>query len=158
MDLSRDRAAPMQAGDGGQPDIQFDREPGRSTRSPMVLVVDDELPLRELLARMLARHRFVPVTAESAADAMTAAVTHEIDAVIVDLGLRGGDSGLDIVQWLRSQPRYRRTPVLILTGRIALAESEEALIRRHGAYVFYKPTPFAELIRYLQRLTSQQYE
>jgi DNA-binding response OmpR family regulator len=142
-------------GQGAREDSRPLPEPGPSNQIPLVLVADDEQPLRELLVRMLERHTFVPITAETVAEAMAKAATHHVDAAIVDLGLRDGGSGLDLVQWLRAQPHYSQTPILILTGRIAFAEAEEALIRQHRAYVFYKPTPYSELMGYLRRLTDR---
>lgn len=65
-----------------------------------------------------------------------------------------GGSGLDLLSWLRMQPQYVATPVLILTGLTVIPEDEEALIRRQHAYLFYKPERFEILIDCVRRLTG----
>jgi two-component system KDP operon response regulator KdpE len=119
-----------------------------------VLVVDDEPAIQRALDRMLRLHGFSAVVATTIRDAVSRAETSPLTAVILDLGLKGTESGLDFLAWLRQHPAHGQTPVLILTGQARIAEDEEVLIRRHRAYVFYKPTPFAELAEYLKRLTD----
>jgi hypothetical protein len=59
-----------------------------------------------------------------------------------------------VLSWLRSQQAYIDLPVVIFTGRVELPEHMEEQIRRHRAYVFYKPQSYQPLIEYLLRLTS----
>jgi CheY-like chemotaxis protein len=119
-----------------------------------VLVVDDEPALRMLMSRRLRIAGYVPVEAGSLPDAIHEAQLHQPVAVILDLGLRAGGSGLDFLVWLRQQPGGDGVLVLILTGRHPLEEHEKALIRGHHAHTFYKPTPFATLLERLDRMTA----
>ena len=119
-----------------------------------VLVVDDEAAIQRALDRMLAHHGFAAVAAASIREAVAVVESRSLEAVILDLGLKDAESGIDFLAWLRQQPSHDRTPVLILTGQASIAEDEEAVIRRHRAYVFYKPTPFSELAAYLKKLTD----
>jgi DNA-binding response OmpR family regulator len=74
-----------------------------------------------------------------------------VDAAILDLWLGEADTGLDVLGWMRSTPPYRTLPVLILTGH-KVTDDQEAVIRRHGAYVFYKPLRQDSFLEYLRRL------
>lgn len=122
---------------------------------PIVLVVDDDASIQRALTRVLQMHSFAPLQATSIAEAVQTAEQHPLDAVILDLGLRGAESGIDFLAWMRQQPQYQTTPILILTGRSELGEDDEALIRRNKAYVFYKPESFTTLATYLTRLVAQ---
>ena len=116
----------------------------------VVLVVDDDPSIHRLLGRLLTAHGFTPLHAETLSQAIEMAERGGIDALILDLGLRGSQSGLDILRWLRARPRYADTPVLILTGSPSLSEDQEAAIEHHGARVFFKPQKMSLLIDYLK--------
>jgi DNA-binding response OmpR family regulator len=117
-----------------------------------VLVVEDDASLQRALGGLLRRQGFTPVEATAVAGAIQAAEQHSLNAVILDLLLDGNESGVDFLVWLRRQPRYERTPVLIFTGRTMLESDAEELIRRYRAHVFYKPHPITLLVQYLATL------
>ncbi len=119
-----------------------------------MLVVEDDGALQRALGGLLRRHGFSPVEATTVAGAIHAAEQHSLNAIILDLLLDGNESGLDFLTWLRRQPHYERTPVLIYTGRTMHEGDAEDLIRRYRAYVFYKPHPITLLVEYLRRLTA----
>jgi DNA-binding response OmpR family regulator len=118
-----------------------------------VLVVDDDPAIRHAITRLLELDGFAVTATGTVDDARRAAQTDRVDAVVLDLRL-GNASGLDLLAWLRQQPRYVTTPVLILTGHTDLNEHEETRIRQHSAYVFYKPQPLSVLTEYVKRLTG----
>jgi DNA-binding response OmpR family regulator len=123
---------------------------------PHVLVVEDEPSIQETLARLLYLHGFDPLTASDFSEAVTIAEAQAIAAVVLDLTLRGSSSGLDVLAWLRGRPEYVNTPVLILTGALSLDEFDEAVIRRHRAYVYYKPQNYGALIDDIRRLIGDR--
>ena len=123
---------------------------------PLILVVDDEPMIRATLSRLLERHGYATLNAETVGEAIRAAELHHVTAVVLDLSLKGSDSGLHFLAWLRLQSRYAQSPVLILTGLASLADDEEELIRRHHAYVFYKPQPHLAIVEYLDRLVVER--
>src|SRR4051794_8472510 len=96
--------------------------------SPVVLVVEDEPVLQELMARLLRVHGFESRHASSVTDALTAAQHEHIDAFVLDLGL-GGESGLKVLEWLRTHPGYSKVPVIITTGRRVLPADQQNLLR-----------------------------
>lgn len=77
------------------------------------LVVDDELPLAEVVASYLEREQFEAVVAGNGADAIAVARDLDPDVVILDLGLPGID-GLEVCRQLRT---FSDAYVVMLTAR-----------------------------------------
>ena len=80
---------------------------------PVVLVIEDEAPIRRFIVSALAAHGFIPVEAATVTAATMAATSRRPDAVLLDLGLPDGD-GLDLLKELRAW--YDR-PIIILSAR-----------------------------------------
>jgi two-component system response regulator RegA len=87
---------------------------------PSLLVVDDDAPLRERLARALAQRGFAVSTADSVKAGVTAARESRPAYAVVDLRL-GDGSGLDVVAALRQARAEVRVVMLTGYGNIATA-------------------------------------
>src|SRR5205085_643420 len=85
-----------------------------------LLIVDDDAPLCQRLARGMERRGFGGSTAESVAAGIAAATAHPPAFAVVDLRL-GDGSGLDVVAALRSARPGARIVVLTGYGNIATA-------------------------------------
>jgi two-component system response regulator RegA len=85
-----------------------------------LLIVDDDAPLCQRLARAMERRGFVVATADSVANGVAAATAHPPAFAVVDLRL-GDGSGLDVVSSLRSARPGARIVVLTGYGNIATA-------------------------------------
>ncbi len=85
---------------------------------PHLLVVDDDLRLRELLRRYLSESGFRVTTAADAVEARANLASFAFDLVVLDV-MMPGENGLDLTRALR---REGRVPVLLLT---AMAEPED---------------------------------
>lgn len=120
---------------------------------PSILIVDDDSVINRLLQRVLRAEGFHTEHATSAREAIEVIEARLIHAVVLDVGLGAGPSGIDFLAWIRAEETYSRLPVLIWTARTELPEDEESIIRRDRAYVFYKPRHH-ELLAYLKRLTA----
>src|SRR5688572_27715741 len=106
--------------------------------TPTVLVIDDDSTMRIVLERWLRFHGFIPLVAANCEDGKTAAQHHDVDGFIIDLNVGIGVSGLEVLTWLRLQPKYQKVPVYVLTGQIDISQDDRDVIRGHGARVFYK--------------------
>jgi PAS domain S-box-containing protein len=84
---------------------------GRLT--PLVLIVDDEVPARELLARYLEPEYRVAM-AESGAEALKKAQSLRPDAITLDV-MMPGSSGFETLIALRKDPETANIPVIILS-------------------------------------------
>ncbi|HVB15547.1 MAG TPA: ActR/PrrA/RegA family redox response regulator transcription factor [Stellaceae bacterium] len=85
-----------------------------------LLIVDDDAPLCQRLARAMERRGFIVATADGVASGVAAASAHPPAFAVVDLRL-GDGSGLDIVSALRSARPAARIVVLTGYGNIATA-------------------------------------
>ena len=120
----------------------------------LVLVVDDDLRLRSLLARYLAEHGFRVVAAENAAEARARLALIEPEAMVLDISMPGED-GLTLTQSLRAA--RARVPILLLTAR---GSPEDRIAGFEAGADDYLAKPFEprELLlrlRALMRRTSQ---
>ena len=88
----------------------------RLPATPVALVVEDEAPLREVVAYVLKTLGFQVLEAASAAEAEHACgVARQIDVALVDLSLGAETDGVSIVHMLRHT--HPKLPVMIVTGR-----------------------------------------
>lgn len=83
------------------------------TPDPVVLVVEDEAPIRRFIVSALTAHGLTPIEAATAMAATMAATSRRPDAILLDLGLPDCD-GLDLLKQLRAW--YDR-PIIILSAR-----------------------------------------
>jgi two-component system, OmpR family, phosphate regulon response regulator PhoB len=83
---------------------------------PLVLIVEDELPLSTLLAYNLEKEGFRVATAADGEQAITLSSEALPDLVILDWMLPVL-SGLDVCRHLRRRSRSRDVPILMLTAR-----------------------------------------
>ena len=106
-----------------------------------VLIVEDEVEIRLMLAEVLATRGLEPIVAESSEVAMQTFHRTEPDLVILDL-MMPVVSGLDILQQVR---KTHTTPVIMLTARDALDDRVHGLEAGADDYIV-KPFAVRELI------------
>jgi CheY-like chemotaxis protein len=81
---------------------------------PLVLVVDDEAPARELLASWLEPEGYQLITAGSSAEALAKAAEHVPDAITLNM-LTPGKGGWDTLYALKKTPVTATIPVIVVT-------------------------------------------
>lgn len=99
-----------------------------------VLLVEDELQVRNAVSRELRRRRFQVLLARSSHEAVQTLSTHTPDAIVLDLGLPDAD-GVALLRALRQ--RGIQIPVVVYTGR-TLPSNVIAAIEQTGARIVYK--------------------
>jgi CheY-like chemotaxis protein len=105
------------------------------------LIVDDDVPIRKLLVRLLERRGFEVVEADSGAAALAIAGGAQLSLVLCDVRMPGV-TGVDVYRELSARdPKLGRTFVFITGDRSAL-EIEEAL---RNVPVLEKPFTAADL-------------
>jgi two-component system KDP operon response regulator KdpE len=87
--------------------------PVREAAGPLVLVVDDELPMQKLLRIVLSSRGLRTQEATSGAEALGRAAAHNPDLVLLDLGLPDSD-GIEVTRRLRE---WTAAPILIISAR-----------------------------------------
>lgn len=116
--------------------------------SVLVLVIEDELAVRELLGFHLAQAGFRVREVGTLQDAW--AELAGVDAVVLDWMLPDG-SGIDWLGRLRATTRGERLPVLMLTARAREADKVSGLDAGADDYLV-KPFSAAELVARLRAL------
>lgn len=79
-----------------------------------ILAVDDSASMRKMVTFTLTGAGFHVVEAVDGQDALDKARKHDIALVLTDQNMPRMD-GLTLTRSLRAEPRYRSTPILILT-------------------------------------------
>jgi DNA-binding response OmpR family regulator len=116
-----------------------------------LLIIEDEVRLTELMARVLAQERFDVDVTHDGRTGLDLALTGAYDVVVVDRMLPERD-GVDIVREMRAA--RISTPTLMLTARTELVERVEGLNAGADDYLG-KPFAFEELIARLRSLTRR---
>ncbi|CAB5165550.1 hypothetical protein D3OALGB2SA_5726 [Olavius algarvensis associated proteobacterium Delta 3] len=112
-----------------------------------ILVVDDNVEVRLLIEKMLARNGFDVQTASDVPSASRLVRSHPFDTVITDFVMPDVD-GLDLLKIIRD--RYPNLPVILMTGYATAEAATQAL--RLDAYDFLtKPIVYQELMSTVQR-------
>lgn len=79
-----------------------------------ILVVDDDPRIRNLLSRYFEDEGYTVSCAIDGRDMRAQMKQKEVDAILLDLSLPGGQDGLDLAREIRSQSDV---PIMMLTGR-----------------------------------------
>ncbi len=106
-----------------------------------LLVIEDDVTLREFLAKKLSEAGFAVEQAADGTEGLYFAEEYPIDLAIIDLGLPGM-SGLEIIREVRA--KGKTYPILILTARDRWEDKVDGLSAGADDYVV-KPFHFEEV-------------
>jgi two-component system, OmpR family, response regulator MprA len=118
---------------------------------PRVLVVDDDPPLRRMLARTLTAEGYEVTLAADGGGALAEAERTAPDVIVLDVAMPGMD-GLTVARRLRG--KGLPTPILMLTARDAVPDRVAGLEAGADDYLV-KPFAVQELIARLRALTRR---
>ena len=115
-----------------------------------VLIIDDDVPMTDLMRLMLNRESFDVITANSGEDGIEAVKRHRPDVIVLDL-LMPDEDGWHICYRIR---KSSQVPILVmsalgmpgLAARVFEAGADELLI---------KPVSLGVLVAYLRKLTRR---
>ena len=79
----------------------------------LLLIVEDEPPMRRFLRASLGSHGFRLIEAGTAREALALATSHNPEIVLLDLGLPDGD-GIALTKQLRE---WSRAPIIVISAR-----------------------------------------
>jgi len=116
-----------------------------------VLIVDDDPALREGLAEALSDLGHTPQTASSGREGL-AALSDEVDAVLLDLKMPGMD-GIEVLRRIRSQ---ESPPAVVVLTAFASAENTIEAMRLGAFDHLTKPIGREELRTLMERLPSRR--
>jgi two-component system sensor histidine kinase/response regulator len=81
----------------------------------IVLIIDDERPIRRMIGRILQLDSFWPVEADNAADGIALARQYRPDLVICDVIMDRAD-GYSVLEAMRSEQSLASVPFIFMTG------------------------------------------
>jgi two-component system KDP operon response regulator KdpE len=112
---------------------------------PLVLIVDDELPIRRFLRVSLAGEGYRVVEAATAAEALDQIAAQRPDVVVLDLGLPDRD-GVEVIREVRE---WSPVPIVVLSVRDRESDKVSALEAGADDYLT-KPFGVGELMARLR--------
>ena len=112
---------------------------------PLILVVEDDPPVRNLISTTLKTNDYRYLTAENGESALLEAASHNPDIVLLDLGL----PDMDGVQVIRSIRSWSNLPIIVISARSEDTDKIEALDAGADDYLT-KPFSVEELLARLR--------
>ena len=117
---------------------------------PLILVVEDDAPVRNLITTTLKLHDYRFLTAANGETALIEASSHNPDIILLDLGLPDMD-GIEIIRQIRT---WSMTPIIVISARSEDTDKIEALDNGADDYLT-KPFSVDELLARL-RVTQRR--
>jgi len=115
-----------------------------------ILIADDAPQILRALRITLTAKGYGVVTAGDGAEAISSAVDHRPDTVMIDLGMPRLD-GVQVIEAIRG---WSSAPILVVSGRTGAADKVEALDAGADDYVT-KPFSIDELLARIRALTRR---
>ena len=112
---------------------------------PLILIVEDDPPIRNLIRVALETHGYRQITAANAEQAILEASSHQPDVMLLDLGLPDLD-GNDVIRRIRS---WSNMPIIVISARSDDSDKIEALDTGADDYLT-KPFSVEELLARLR--------
>lgn len=111
----------------------------------LVLIVEDDQPVRNLITTTLKAHDYRYITAANGETAVIEAASHNPDMILLDLGLPDID-GIEVIQRIRS---WSNVPIIVISARSEDEDKIEALDMGADDYIT-KPFSVGELLARLR--------
>lgn len=119
---------------------------------PHLLIVDDELLIRDLLYDYFSARDFEITVAENGQSALSLINEESFDTVILDIKMPDMD-GLQLTEEIRSH--HGDLPIILITGYPSVESAIEALRRKVDDY-FIKPVNLTHLRRAVESALARQ--
>lgn len=110
-----------------------------------ILVVEDDLPVSNLITTTLKAHEYRFITAQNGKNAILQASSHNPDIILLDLGLPDTD-GVEVIKCIRS---WSNVPIIVLSARSEDRDKIDALDAGADDYLT-KPFSVEELLARLR--------
>ncbi len=115
-----------------------------------VLVIDDSRMIREIYRQKLAQEKFHVLVAAGGLEALQILARETPDVILLDLLMPDVD-GFQLLEMLKREPRLKRVPVLVLSGKSHGEDLQRALALGAADYIVKATTPPNEVIRHIAK-------
>lgn len=116
-----------------------------------ILLVDDDLTLREMYSERLKAEGFVVEMAQDGEEALSKATEMHPNIILLDI-MMPKINGLDVLKKLREQDETKMIPVIVLTALIQDREKMESITRGADDYIVKSETMPGEVIQKVKEL------
>ena len=135
-------------------ELQSQNDPGAKrlgdVEKKRVLVIDDDLPLRGMLAAALRQHGFQVLLAGDGAEGQRALTIHNPDVVLLDLAMPDVN-GWDFLQRLQETGHIGRVPIIVVSAHLHV--EPQAILQMGVKAILPKPFNLPELIDVIEHVT-----
>ncbi len=114
-----------------------------------VLVIDDDLPLRGMLAAALRQHGFQVLLAGDGAEGQRALTIHNPDVILLDLAMPEVN-GWDFLQRLQETGHLGRVPIIVVSAHVRV--EPQALLQMGVSAILPKPFNLPDLLDVIEHL------
>ncbi|MBR2121468.1 MAG: response regulator transcription factor [Lachnospiraceae bacterium] len=103
---------------------------------PVILVVEDDAPVRNLMSTTLKTHDYKYLTAPNGREAVMLTSSHNPDVIFLDLGLPDMD-GVEVIRQIRS---WSNVPIIVISAR---SEDDDKITALDAGADDYLTKPFS---------------
>src|SRR5687767_2645649 len=114
-----------------------------------VLVIDDDLPLRGMLAAALRQNGFQVLLAGDGAEGQRALMIHHPDMILLDLAMPDVN-GWDFLQRLKETGHLGKTPIIVVSAHLRV--DPQAVLQMGVSAILPKPFNLPDLIDLIEHL------
>ncbi len=124
---------------------------------PTILIVDDDRAIQRMLADALTKQGFTVTVERDGEWALKTFEKKHVDAVLLDL-LLPALNGYEVARKLRSTPKGKKTPIIMISGVYKNALHQKEAVQKHGAFAFLeKPMKLSALYQTLKSALGDRY-
>jgi len=114
-----------------------------------VLVIDDDLPIRGMLAAALRQHGFQVLLAGDGAEGQRALTIHHPDVILLDLAMPDVN-GWDFLQRLQETGHLGKVPIIVVSAHVRV--EPQALLQMGVSAILPKPFNLSDLLDLIEHL------
>lgn len=121
---------------------------------PVIAVVDNDEPFRDLLTDLLSDEGYRVVTSTTVAGALETIRQARPALVILDLRMETPDAGIQIIRAVRGNPLTATLPLLICSADVAGIASHAAFLQEQRVPALSKPFDLDQLLGLVRQLIA----
>ena len=131
-----------------------ENENPRHSKSPLILIVDDEPDILNLTEKFLKLGDFDTITCANAKEAMSVLEEryHDISLILLDV-MMPGRSGMDVLRQIKAEERFNHILVVLFTVKSFNEDIQKGHALGADGYIV-KPFSGKDLLKYVQDMLA----
>jgi len=117
-----------------------------------ILIVDDDHLITSLMYSLVTMDQHEAVVVNNSTEAMETALSANPDLITLDL-MMPSLSGYDLCQLLRANPKFKQTPIIIISAKEDTQSKEKAFAVGATEYIT-KPFDIDHFLKTIKKLTA----